>query len=114
MVIDDNKQVYLLHVIFGTRACTLFDTGVSYSFVGLVFALLHGFEFESLAYPREVQIPENTLLADGCCRSCPVQLEHWIMPAELLVLRQLRILMLSWGWTGSPAIMQLLIAERGL
>nr|CAD1817997.1 unnamed protein product [Ananas comosus var. bracteatus] len=32
----------------------------------------------------------HLLYPDGCCRSCPVQSEHWIMPAELLVLRQLR------------------------
>nr|CAD1837212.1 unnamed protein product [Ananas comosus var. bracteatus] len=77
-------------LISSTRARTLFDTGASHSFVSRAFAQLHGLELGALSQAREVQIPDLVLQVVECCWSCPVQLDSWILPADLLVLGQLQ------------------------
>ncbi len=43
-----------------------------------------------MSHALEVRIPEHTLHVAECCRACPVQLGSWVLPADLLVLRQLQ------------------------
>nr|CAD1825792.1 unnamed protein product [Ananas comosus var. bracteatus] len=85
-----NRVVAGITLISGIRARTLFDTGASHFFVSRAFASLHGLEVGPLSHTREVQIPDHILQVAECCWSCPVQLDSWIMPADLLVLGQLQ------------------------
>nr|CAD1834482.1 unnamed protein product [Ananas comosus var. bracteatus] len=73
----------------GIRVRALFDTGASHFFIDWLFAELHGIPLVSLLHPGRVVVPDHSLDIIEYCPSCPVRVEKWIMPVDLLDLRKL-------------------------
>ncbi|XP_020082042.1 uncharacterized protein LOC109705703 [Ananas comosus] len=76
-------------LINGIRARALFETGASHSFIGASFAKTHGMEIVHNYDYWWVNAPEHLFRVHEQCLACPVQIGEWIMPANLLVLKQM-------------------------
>nr|CAD1839593.1 unnamed protein product [Ananas comosus var. bracteatus] len=79
-------------LINGVRARALFDTGASHSFIDASFAKMHGMDIEHKYDYWWVNAPEHSFRVHDECLACPVQIDDWIMPVDLLVLKQM------WGF----------------
>ncbi|XP_020102373.1 uncharacterized protein LOC109719935 [Ananas comosus] len=97
-VVDDVVAGIVL--IYGTRSRALFDTGASHSFISSSFAKMHDIEISDSADAWWVYAPEHTFSVHEVCAACPVQIDDWIMPADLLVLNRMKgfdvILRMDW------------------
>nr|CAD1827542.1 unnamed protein product [Ananas comosus var. bracteatus] len=79
-------------LIRGTRARALFDIGASHSCIAASFAPAHNIEVMHNEDYWSVNIPEHSFRVYDECLDCPVQIGDWIMPIDLLVLKQM------WGF----------------
>ncbi len=71
------------------RYRTLFDTGAPHSFISQSFATTHGLNIVETKHIRWVRVPEHAFGVKKMCRSCPIKIWDWIMPANLLVLNRM-------------------------
>lgn len=72
------------------RCKALFDTSVSYSFISRSFTNSHGIDIAKAMNTRWVQIPDHAFLCHGYLSHLPSadrQLDIWIIPANLLMLK---------------------------
>nr|CAD1829299.1 unnamed protein product [Ananas comosus var. bracteatus] len=87
-VVDDVVAGIVL--LYGTRSRALFDTGASHSFISSSFAKTYNIEISDRPDAWWVYAPEHTFSVHEECAACPVQIGDWIMPADLLVLNQMK------------------------
>ncbi|XP_020107931.1 uncharacterized protein LOC109723851 [Ananas comosus] len=64
--------------------------GASHSFISRSFARAHDIEYRLGEHVWHVEGPGRSFLVRKRCLACPVQVNDWVMPIDLLVLKKLK------------------------
>ncbi|XP_020081596.1 uncharacterized protein LOC109705274 [Ananas comosus] len=87
---NERNVVAGIILVKDVRARALFDTGASHSFISRSFAQAHDIEYRLGEHVWHVEGPGRSFMVRKRCLAYPVQVNDWVMPIDLLVLKRLK------------------------